>query len=256
MNPERTLRLYADLAELYERQGQPKQRDWFLVLGADAALAAGRADEADRLIARLLSLNPHHFLKPFASFAEALRSPDVQGYVGNLRGSYPPDKAEQLLQSLRPQPAANGKDQEGAKEPPSEKPLAQPRPQPPARPAPPHEVQKFRVRPAPEEVEESAPVVARHTAAPPQPRAVLAPPPPKPRATPRPQPAVAADPAPPVAAPEPRPKRAAEVKARHEPAPETSALVPMGLFVVLLAVSVGVAVYTFVRPFLPASWLP
>ncbi|HYT91792.1 MAG TPA: hypothetical protein VEL76_23965, partial [Gemmataceae bacterium] len=97
MSPEHIQRIYGDLAEMYDRQGQLRQRDWFLVLAADAALTAGKTNESDRLLARLLSLNPHHFLKPFGSFAEALRSPDVQGYVGNLRRNYPPAKAAELL---------------------------------------------------------------------------------------------------------------------------------------------------------------
>src|SRR5439155_12067350 len=97
MTPDPMMRTYADLGELYDRQGQPKQRDWFLVLAADAALSAGESAEADRLLGRLLSVNPHHFLKPFGSFAEAMRSLDVQGYVTNLRRNYPPTKAAELL---------------------------------------------------------------------------------------------------------------------------------------------------------------
>jgi hypothetical protein len=96
-----TLRVYEALAHWYERQGQAKQRDWFLVLAADRALAAGRPDEAERLRGRLLQTNPHHLLKPFDSFAEALKSPDVEGYVADLRRLYPPDMAEQLLQEQR-----------------------------------------------------------------------------------------------------------------------------------------------------------
>src|SRR5262245_61857021 len=95
---DQTLRLYEDLAHWYERQGQAKQRDWFLVLAADAALSAGRMDEAERLRGRLLQANPHHLLRPFDSFAEALKSPDVRGYVTDLRRLYPPETAQQLLQ--------------------------------------------------------------------------------------------------------------------------------------------------------------
>src|SRR5437660_11584317 len=91
--------VYERLAEWYDREGQPKLRDWFLVLAADAAHSAGQPAEAERLRGRLLQRNPHHLLKPFASFAEALRSPDVQGYVADLRRTYPPAAAEQLLKS-------------------------------------------------------------------------------------------------------------------------------------------------------------
>jgi hypothetical protein len=100
---DHTLKVYEDLAQWYERQGQAKLRDWFLVLAADAALAAGRADEAERLRGRLLHVNPHHLLRPFDSFADALKSPDVQGYVVDLRRTYPPQAAEQLLQEQRQQ---------------------------------------------------------------------------------------------------------------------------------------------------------
>src|SRR4051812_36187718 len=83
------LRVYQDLADWYERQSQPQLRDRFLLLAADAALSSGMPDEAERLRQRLLQVTPHHMLKPFASFAQALRSPDVQGYVSDMREKYP-----------------------------------------------------------------------------------------------------------------------------------------------------------------------
>ena len=67
MHPhENLLRVYRELADWYERQRQPQMRDRFLVLAADAAQTAGRADEAERLRLRLLKVNPHHMLKPYA----------------------------------------------------------------------------------------------------------------------------------------------------------------------------------------------
>jgi hypothetical protein len=104
--PEMRVGIYRELADWHHQHGQPQLRDRFLVLAADAALSAGRADEAERLRHRLLRLTPHHMLRPFASFAEALGSPDVQGYVAELRRSYPPARAEQLLEQTR-QPVAN-----------------------------------------------------------------------------------------------------------------------------------------------------
>src|SRR5205085_11918442 len=71
-----------------------------LVLAADAALAAGSGDEAERLRLRLLQLNPHHMLKPYSSFAQALEAPDVSTYVRDLRQNYPPEVAEGLLRML------------------------------------------------------------------------------------------------------------------------------------------------------------
>jgi hypothetical protein len=109
----RSLQVYEELATWYDRQGQAKLRDWFLVLAADLALTLGQRDLAERFRQRLLHANPHHLLRPFASFAEALQSADVKGYVADLRRNYPPETAEQLLQSTHkkkateaPRPAA------------------------------------------------------------------------------------------------------------------------------------------------------
>ncbi len=93
--------VYRDLADLYQQQGQSQLRDRFLLLAALAALESGNASEADRLRQRLLQHNPHHLIKPFSSFAEAMRSPDVQTYVRDLKQSYPPETAQQMLAGLR-----------------------------------------------------------------------------------------------------------------------------------------------------------
>ncbi|HLJ93825.1 MAG TPA: hypothetical protein VKU02_11620 [Gemmataceae bacterium] len=98
---EQVTRIYRELAEDYGRQGQAQMRDRFLVLAADAALAAGQQDEAERLRGRLLQHNPHHLLKPYSSFAEAMKSADVQNYVTALRRNHPYEKAENLLEGLR-----------------------------------------------------------------------------------------------------------------------------------------------------------
>src|SRR5439155_7521020 len=98
---DQAVRIYRELAENYGRQGQAQMRDRFLVLAADAALAADQKDEAERLRGRLLQHNPHHLLKPYSSFAEAMKSKDVQNYVGALRRNHPYDKVEGLLQGLR-----------------------------------------------------------------------------------------------------------------------------------------------------------
>src|SRR5438132_837833 len=94
------VRVYRELAEIYESQGQAQMRDRFLVLAADASLTAGKAEEAERLRNRLLQLNPHHLLKPYSSLEEALKSVDVRNYVTALRRSHPYEKAEHLLATL------------------------------------------------------------------------------------------------------------------------------------------------------------
>jgi hypothetical protein len=76
-------------------------RDRFLLLGAAALLSSGRREEAEKLRLRLLELNPSHLLKPFASLSEALKSRDIVDYIEGLRRSYPPQTAEQLLESFK-----------------------------------------------------------------------------------------------------------------------------------------------------------
>ena len=93
-------RLYTDLADWHERQRQMPMRDRFLVLAADTALSLGDDQEAERLRQQLLQKNPHHMQRPFSTFAEALRSPDVQRYLHDLRRTYPPEAAQTLFESL------------------------------------------------------------------------------------------------------------------------------------------------------------
>ncbi len=245
MSPEQILRTYADLADLYDRQNQPKQRDWFLVLAADAALSAGLPAEADRLLGRLLSLNPHHLLRPFASFAEALRSPDVEGYVGSLRRSYPPARAEQILQAEQNRVVAG--------EPPTlaeEAPRPAPRPAAVSVPAQAEDPQVIfaRLRSAPEQQAPPSPPPPPPRPAPPRPAAR----PPAPMPRPRPVSRAPASPPAPSPAPEPRPARPRSQAPPPEPLAGGSPIVPTGLFMLLLVVGIGLAVYTFARPFLPA----
>lgn len=97
---EQTFQTYQELAALYAQQGQAQLRDRFLVLAADVLHAAGRTEEAERMRGRLLQVNPHHLLKPFASLDEAMKTTDVKNYVTGLRRTYPPEKAVELLESL------------------------------------------------------------------------------------------------------------------------------------------------------------
>src|SRR5713101_2068359 len=94
---DQVVRTYSELAEIYHLQAQAPLRDRYLVLSADAAGAAGQWDEAERLRQSLLQLNPHHLLKPYTSFAEAMDSTDIRNYLTALRRSHPYEKAEHLL---------------------------------------------------------------------------------------------------------------------------------------------------------------
>ena len=261
-----TQRIYCELAEWYEAHSQAQMRDRFLLLAADTALSEGMPEEAERLRQRLLQHSPHHMLRPFASFAEAMRSPDVQGYINDLRHTYPPETAEQLLMSVR----SEGEPEAAAPSPPpaSDLPAAgNHAPTPAAEP-----LKVYRVR---DEERRAAPA-----AAPPRPAAprkpAPAPPPPKP--APRPVPPAVSAPAPrtPVAVASPPPARPVlrpqREAARPQPKPVRQrprrpgpvdeeedgegGWVGVGLFVLVLAASIALAVYTFARPFIPAQWLP
>jgi hypothetical protein len=102
-------------------------RDRFLLLGAAALLSSGRREEAEKLRLRLLELNPSHLLKPFASLSDALKSRDIVDYIEGLRRSYPPQTAEQLLESLRGDEAASPR---AAPELPALEPISSRRPAP------------------------------------------------------------------------------------------------------------------------------
>lgn len=98
---DRKVRVYEELADWEHRQGSPQARDRFLILAADAALTAGHNDEAERFRARLLELNPHHIVRPYASLADALKSSDVYSYIADLRNTYPVEEAEKLLAAFQ-----------------------------------------------------------------------------------------------------------------------------------------------------------
>jgi hypothetical protein len=102
--------LYARLAAEHEQRSRLQERDRFLVLAADAAQSAGQADEAERLRQELLSKNPHHLLKPYKTFTDALRSPDIMTYIQQLRRNYSVEKAEKLLHGIRGEPTGEGDD--------------------------------------------------------------------------------------------------------------------------------------------------
>jgi len=101
---EATVRGYEELAEAHDRKRETRQRDWFLVLAADAALSLGQRDRAERLRRRLLALNPHHLLRPFPSMADALQSPDIQRFVEDLRRQHPLPTSSPAKDAPPPEP--------------------------------------------------------------------------------------------------------------------------------------------------------
>jgi hypothetical protein len=95
-----TFDLYHQLADANAAQGRFQERDRCLVLAIDAAQQAGKTDLTEQWRQRLLQLNPHHLIKPYASFQEAAQSPNFGNYLQQLRRNFPPNKAQELLNEL------------------------------------------------------------------------------------------------------------------------------------------------------------
>lgn len=260
---EQILQVYLDLADWHERHGPANVRDRFLILAADAALNAGREDEAERLRSHLLQRNPHHLLKPFASFAEALRSPDVASYVNDLKHSYPPEIARDILAQIRDGEAAPAPDEARSTlpipptlpvvdldappdRPPREtpdpvvvywddtepRPVPAPTPRPAKRPVP----VKQPSRPT------AVPRATTRSAAPPSPERPA-------------RPASASRPIRPLRTELP-PTPASRATAVDDEDQPRATWVSSGLFGVLLLASLALLIYTLGRPLLPADWLP
>jgi hypothetical protein len=207
----------------------------------------------------LLQQNPHHLLKPYASFTEAMKAPDVQSYVGDLRRSYSPETAEHLLESLRSQAG------DAPSAAPGPRPMvSQPVPPPPqsAKEAP-EVLQFFRIH---QELEETAPDPAGARQVPvtralPKPTAALTPPAPRKAGSNPLMPKGAEKKAPrsPSVSPfatEPIPPAATRGSTRDEQDLATGFWVSSTLFGVLLLAGLALAAYTLARPFLPAEWFP
>jgi hypothetical protein len=181
-----TLRVYKELAAWYEARGQAPMRDRFLVLAASAAQEAGGNEEAEQLRLRLLRGNPHHMLKPYSSFKQALQAEDVHSYLQALRTNYPREVAEDLLRSLQTGEQAWQAPDTGPLQPVTPPPIVPPAPAPPTpSPAQPPPVTPGRV----EAVEETIPPRPRTSSPmpPPEPPPPTLPPPPSARPPHRPE---------------------------------------------------------------------
>ena len=255
MDSVATLRVYKELADWYERQGQAAMRDRFLILAAEAAFSAGAPDEAERLRQRLLQGNPHHMFKPFSSFSQALQSTNIQIYIHDLQVNYPPETAEGLLRNLR-----------GGTDAPAELPRTAPLIEMRDEPTLPlgNTLESLKVYPLRDEYDATlppaAPVKATHlnSPAPRKPPAVAPPSRPSPlnAPVPRAQPVLPrqsapARPARPSVVPIPEPHRQS-----IEPTAPGGAWLTLLLFGMTVTAGVALAVFTLGRPFLPRGWLP
>jgi hypothetical protein len=253
-----TLQVYKELADWYERQGQPAMRDRFVILAAEAAFSAGKPDEAERLRQRLLQGNPHHMLKPFSSFAQALQSSNIQIYIHDLQVNYPPETAGDLLRNLR------GGSAEPAAIPPTA-PLIEIRDEPTLPLGSPMESLKvYPLRQEPQAAIPPSPPIKPTNLNRPAPRKQpAAPPPTNPpaRSAPVNTPVPLAQPMlPPQSAPARSARPAVVVDRSPVPNLESAAPGSAGLALLLfgMTVTAGIvlALYTLARPFLPAQWLP
>jgi hypothetical protein len=259
MDTHASLLVYKELADCYEVRGEASMRDRFLVLAADAALASGMPEEAERLRQRLLQVNPHHLLRPYGTFAEALQAPDVRTYVRDLRLNYPLDTAESLLRSVRDDAAPPSAQEEPAAAPPpaAEKPVYPVREEPRAAQRPAVVARTVASRKAIPLPAPSAPAVAPAARPAAKPTSSV----PISRSAARPAPASQRGPAARVDAPLAPPLKAPAVARRPLPRrradePSSGSWLSSLLFGLFVVAGAAVAVFALGRPFMPPSWLP
>lgn len=258
------LQVYKELADWYERQGQAAMRDRFLILAAEAAFSAGKSEEAERLRQRLLQGNPHHMLKPFSSFAQALQSTNIQIYIHDLQVNYPAETVEGLLENLKSgiaPPAGDsslGESTLGVV--PQTAPLIEIRDEPtlPLSPS----MESLKVYPLREEPEAtlppSPPTKPSSVNRPPSPRK----PAPSPPIHPSDRPSTLNTPSPRSQSALPRPSRPAVAPVPVPLPPPSDPVSPAGVWLSLLLFGMTVtagaalALYTLARPFVPREWLP
>lgn len=100
-SPVDLLGIYLHLARSAAQRNRPLVRDRLLVLAAAIASDLQLPAIAACCRARVLEHNPGHLLHRWGTVAEAAESDDFMALRRQLVRKYSPEKAEQLMQSLR-----------------------------------------------------------------------------------------------------------------------------------------------------------
>ena len=94
------LALYLHLARASELRRQPLIRDRLLVIAAAAAARTGLSRIAALCRGKILDHNAGHMFRRWDSVEAAMDDDDFEPYLKQLERRFPPEKAEQMLQSL------------------------------------------------------------------------------------------------------------------------------------------------------------
>lgn len=92
--------IYLHLARTCDLRRQPRERDKLLVLAGSMAAKMGLHLIARRCRREILTSNPGHLMSRYPTFAVALADEDFQHYLRQQERSYPPEKAEMMVDSL------------------------------------------------------------------------------------------------------------------------------------------------------------
>ncbi len=98
---DQTLGMYLHLVRASRMRGQALVRDKLLVLAGVQAHEMGLEPIADLCRHKILAHNPHHLVRRWPTFSEALNDDEFQLYFKQLRRRYSREKLEHMLHMLR-----------------------------------------------------------------------------------------------------------------------------------------------------------
>ena len=94
------LALYLHLARASELRRRPLVRDRLMVIAAAAAARAGLPRISALCRSKILSHNAGHMFRRWDTVETAILAEEFEPYLKQLERRFPPEKAEQMLQSL------------------------------------------------------------------------------------------------------------------------------------------------------------